>query len=61
MTKEEALTKLKELKKQGMTYKWIAAQIGVTESQLYCLKKPQYKSTAVLEKLTEYFEKGGEK
>lgn len=35
MTREELLTKLKESKSKGLSYKWIAAQNGVTVSQLY--------------------------
>lgn len=35
MTREEIISKLKEDKKQGINYKWIAAQIGVSVEQLY--------------------------
>lgn len=60
MTREEILARLKEDKSKGLSYKWIAAEIGVTVDQLYkwIYGSRPYKNVAAA--LEEYYTKGSE-
>lgn len=53
MSREDILARLKEDKNRGLSYKWIAAQIGVTTNQLYQWvhgARPLKRVTAALER-----------
>lgn len=57
LSNEELIIKLKELKKEGYTYKLIANQIGIKESSLYDFVKNKRPAWKINIALNEYFEK----
>lgn len=60
MTKQEIIEKLKQDRAAGLTYKWLAAQMGINTQAIYNYVRRGTTKSQIHPILEEYYTKRGE-